>query len=517
ALKEIFTQFSHPEVHLTDFELIIKKTIDCYLIYSRLDERDVIQEIFSEIHAVLESGDVKALKGASLDIYKAIIEQNRPALRKFLLTVDAWCHATETENLVVPMLCILIPNNTVDAEQMLLDVCSDDLFDTDWILVQGEDSLLVPLYQRIPKEGANDLWFLISEPGSKRSTGAIRRTRDATIPFNLLDQQSIASERVAMFYDKYPSGSREIITTREILSKLKADPAVRQTRFKALRENFPIDRTKLKNASIIRRLEEREAMRKKDLATLEDPEESAILYRLIERFPKSMAPARFPRISSRGGWPVCGYLIKNHHVQGLSFETIVFPDWESLTAFSRLQQLRISILNDQPFPEKIFALRSLSALSISLPPNMEIPDKFNNLPRLTYLDISQRKASRLPESIGKLKNIEVFIFNGFDIESLPDWFRDLTKLKYLEFFGARISELPDYFKYIPLRRLTIIGAGNFQRIPEILGEMPLLYEFDWDIDDARFEEIYNNSSEKMRSWWDRIQKRLRKRNPEEYC
>jgi hypothetical protein len=516
TFKEIVKQFSHPNDSLTDFALIIKNAIDRYLEYSGFGEREIKQSIFAEIHYALEGGDAEALKGVSLDIYQAIIKQDRPALRKFLFIVDARCRSEGMENLVAPILCMFLPKNTVDAEQMLFDVCSDDLIDTDWIIVQGLDRVLLPLCQLIPKEGSNDQWLLISEPGTNRSTGAVRRVWKASIAFHILDQRYISGELIAKFYDEFPAGERDILTTRTLMSRLKADPASWQTRIKNVRTYIPIaDWTQLKKVSAARREEQRIAANKENLASLEDPEESTILHGLIKRSPNSMKPSHF-RVNFEG-WPDCGYQIKNHHVHSLSFANTLIDDWQFLTTFSRLQQLKISIFNNQTFPEPMFALKSLSALSFSLPTSIEIPDRFGDLKRLTHLRISQRNSSRLPASIAKLKNLVYLNIQGFDLETLPDWLCGLVKLKYLRFFSARISDLPDCLRYLPLRRIMIDGEGNFHRLPEILREIPSLYDLNWDFDEEEhFDALYSNSSGEMKSWWDKMQERLRKQHPEDY-
>ncbi|MEX2681251.1 MAG: leucine-rich repeat domain-containing protein [Candidatus Sigynarchaeota archaeon] len=246
-----------------------------------------------------------------------------------------------------------------------------------------------------------------------------------------------------------------------------------------------------------------------DILDLDDPQENAALRRLLDKFPDSMRQARFPRYM--GDWPGCAYEIRKRHVGSLSFYMVKMDEWQLLTAFSRLQRLSMSIDKDPSFPESLFTLKSLSMLHLDVADCIKIPDKFHRLPRLTHLQISQGNSSRLPPSIGCLKNLEYLAFWGFDLESLPDWLGGLERLKYLVFNSARISELPEYFKQLPLRKISIFGAGNFKCLPEILREIPTLCEVNWSMDNTRFEEIYNNSSEKMRSWWKEMIERMRRK------
>lgn len=150
---------------------------------------------------------------------------------------------------------------------------------------------------------------------------------------------------------------------------------------------------------------------------------------------------------------------------------------KSLKKLRDLVSIELNTPHLAQFPEAMLRMKKLRQLRLTFRCPDGLPPTIGRLDSLQLLELTgsgPEARLQLPETLGRLQNLtELRLTDGALPATLPESSGTLRQLEKFELVNAGITALPDGLGACSrLTEFTIVSAGNFERLPEGLCDLP---------------------------------------------
>lgn len=159
---------------------------------------------------------------------------------------------------------------------------------------------------------------------------------------------------------------------------------------------------------------------------------------------------------------------------------------KSLKKLREIVSIELKVPQLARFPEAILRMKKLRELRLRFRCPDGLPPAIGRLDSLQLLELTgsgPESRLQLPETLGRLQNLkELRLTDGALPCTLPESAGALRRLEKFEMMNAGIAALPDTLGACSrLREITILSAGNFERLPEGLSDLPDLIHMEIEV------------------------------------